>query len=354
MVSIINDDPALGEGTWNSAGSRRRGSDGCYISGQEHPAKLGMEISLFHEPWWLSAATNGRYEESVVRRQNDIVGRLPYVLSRRGPFRIVQMPPFTHALGPVVDAGAGKPQTRLTRRLSITRALIDQLPSHSHFRLCLDPSLDGGLAIADGLAFQDRGFMVTTQYTFQINCRKRSEELWTAMPFKTRQHIRRAEEKYVVRSVDDPQFFVEFYLRNIQALGRANRLEHTNFPALFSECRSRRCGEILAAFASDGSPVAMIFLVWDNSTMYYLLSTRARDTGDNGSVNFLLWSAMKQAGQLGLTFDLDGVSTSGTARFLSGFGGEIRTRLVIRRSAMPYRILLSLKQQHSDESRWFT
>jgi hypothetical protein len=89
--------------------------------------------------------------------------------------------------------------------------------------------------------------------------------------------------------------------------------------------------------------------------MYYLLSTRAPDKDDNGSVNFLLWSAMKLASQLGLVFDLDGVYTSGTARFLSGFGGQIKTRLNIQRSVMPYRALQSLKRQYfKDESQFFT
>jgi Acetyltransferase (GNAT) domain len=326
-----------------------------FVSEQANPVRPGTETSLFHESWWLSAATNGCYEESVVKIGNDIVGRLPYVTKRRGPFQFVRMPPFTHILGPVVDAGVGKPQTRLARRLSITRDLIDQLPPHSHFSLCLDPSLDGGLAIADGLAFQDRGFNVAPQYTFQIDCRKRPEELWAAMHTKTRQHIRRAEEKCVVRPVDDPQYFIHFYLGNLQASGKVSRLEETSFPALFSESRSRRCGEILGAFASDGSPLAMTFLVWDKTMMYYLLSTRGHEVNDRGSINFLLWSATKKAAQLGLTFDLDGVSTSGTARFLSGFGGDIKTRLVIQRSAMPYRVLQSLKRQFfRDESRFFT
>jgi FixJ family two-component response regulator len=337
------------------AHSSPRRSNECHKPKQAHHVKSGAEHLLFHEPWWLSAATDGHYEESVVKHGSDVVGRLPYVITHRGPFQIVRMPPFTHLLGPVVDAGVGKPQTRLTRRLSITRELIDQLSPHSHFRQCLDPSLNDGLAIADGLAFQDRGFTVTPQYTFQVDCRKSSEELWAAMHFKTRQHIRRAEEKYLVRGVDDPQYFIKFYQQNIRALGIVNRFEHKNFPTLFSECHSRGCGEILAAFAPDGSPVAMTYLVWSNSTMYYLLSTRARDKADNGSVNLLLWSAIKQGGQLGLTFDLDGVSTSGTARFLSGFGGEIKTRLVIQRSRMSYRILQSLKQQYSqDEAPFFT
>jgi hypothetical protein len=64
---------------------------------------------------------------------------------------------------------------------------------------------------------------------------------------------------------------------------------------------------------------------------------------------------MKQASQLGLVFDLDGVYSSGTARFLSGFGGQIKTRLTVRRSRMPYRALQFLKSRYKrDESQFFT
>jgi lipid II:glycine glycyltransferase (peptidoglycan interpeptide bridge formation enzyme) len=265
------------------------------------------------------------------------------------------MPHFTHVLGPAVDAGDGKPQTRLIRRLSITRSLIDQLPRSADLRLYLDPTLDDGLAIADGLAFQDRGFTVAPQYTFQIDCRKTLDELWAAMHFKTRQHIRRAEENYTVHSEGDPQRFIAFYLKNLEAKGRTNRMDFRNFPALFSECRDRNCGEVFSAVAPDGSPMAMTFLVWGYNIMYYLLSTRASDKGDNGSVNFLLWSAMKKASELGILFDLDGVYTSGSARFLSGFGGQIKTRLTISRSRMPYSFLRSLKWRYTrDETQYFT
>jgi Acetyltransferase (GNAT) domain len=288
--------------------------------------------SIFHEPWWLAAATDGRYEEVVVEQGGKIVGRLPYLSTPRGPFQLSRMPPFTHLLGPVIHTGVGKPQTRLAHRLSIARALIDKLPSFVHFEQEFDPSADDGLAAADGLAFQDRGFGVAHHYTFEIDCRKDLACLWDAMHFKTRQHIRRAEKKYVTRSIDDPATFTEAYLRNIKALGKTNILEFDRFPALFAQCRSRKCGEILAAFADDGSAVAMVYLVWSRTTMYYLLSTRRPDPADSGSVNMLLWSAIKHAHERGLIFDLDGVYSSGAARFLSGYGGQIKSRLNVRRS----------------------
>jgi len=312
----------------------------------------GIANSLFHEPWWLSAATDGRYEEVVVEQGGKIVGRLPYLPTQRGPFRVSRMPPFTHLLGPLIESGVGKPQTRLTRRLSITRALIDKLPPFTHFEQEFDPTMDDGLAVADGLAFQDRGFGVAQRYTFEIDCRKELQCLWDAMHFKTRQHIRRAEEKYTARAIDDPAIFAQAYLSNIKALGKTSWIEFECFPALFAECRSRNCGQILAACGQDGVPVAMVYLVWSRTTMYYLLSTRGQDPADNGSINMLLWSAVKYGHERGLIFDLDGVYSSGAARFLSGFGGQIKTRLMVSRSGAVYRAWQTLKQIHSkSESR---
>lgn len=314
-----------------------------------------MEVSLFHELWWLTAVTDGHFQEVVVKQGSDIVGRLPFVTVRRGPFRVLRMPAFTHVLGPAVDAGTGKPQTRLTRRLSITRSLIDQLPPHSHFLQHLDPSWDDGLAGADGLAFQEHRFVVTPQYSFEVDCRRSLDDIWAAMHQKTRQPIRRAEEKYSVHAVDHPKSFIDFYLQNTTTWGRENRIDFARFPALFAECDARKCGAVLGAFDREGSPTAMAYFVWGRGRMYYLLSTRSFRSNDYGAVSLLLWSAMKQAHEMGLVLDLDGVYSSGTARFLSSFGGQLKTRLTIRRSRMLYSALQGLRRQYrQDESQFFT
>jgi hypothetical protein len=286
--------------------------------------------ALFHEDWWLLAATGGRYHEVTVGSGSSIVGRLPFVIRKRMGFTELRMPPFTHVLGPAVESGPGKYQTRISHRMSIIRRLIDQLPKFDYFKQALDSS------ISDGLAFQDRGFRVSVNYTFEIDCSRNLEEIWSAMHFKVRQHIRRAKEKFSVVSVTDPNEFLHFYMTNLQKLRRTTLIEFATFPDAFLQSQTRDSGEILCARWPDGKPAAMVYLVWGHGTMYYLLSTRAHDRGDNGSVNLLIWSALKRAHQRGLLFDLDGVSTTGTARFLSGFGGQLKTRLIVERSALLY------------------
>ncbi len=189
----------------------------------------------------------------------------------------------------------------------------------------------------------------------EVDCRRDLADIWAALHQKTRNQIRRAEGKYSVRIVEDSNCFVDFYMKSVKAWGRANRIEFKHFSTLFSECRSRECGKILGAFDQDGAPVAMTYLVWGHGIMYYLLSMRSFLSMDYGSISLLLWSAMKEAQRIGLIFDLDGVYSSGTARFLSGFGGQIKTRLVIRRSRMPYSALQSLRRHYTqDESQFFT
>jgi hypothetical protein len=281
-----------------------------------------------------------------------VVGRLPFVVTRKMGLTTLRMPPFTHLLGPVVDAGQGKPQTQLLKRMSIVRDLIDQLPRFDHFKQALNAST------VDGLAFQDRGFEITPQYTFRIDCRRDPQQIWQDMHFKTRQHIRRAEEKFRVSTVEDACRFTQFYDANVRKQGLTNNIDFAPFGTVLNESQMRDCGEILCASWPDGTPTAMVFLVWGHGTMYYLLSSRASDAGDNGSVNLLLWTAVQRAHAGGLVLDLDGVSSSGTARFLSRFGGSLEMRLIVRRSKFLYSALQTTKRRliggRADETTAFT
>jgi hypothetical protein len=308
-----------------------------------NPQQNLSKASLFHEYWWLEAVAAGRFSEVEVAQGNFVTGRLPFFITKRKGLQILGMPDFTHLLGPVVNSSDGKPQTRITNRISTVGALINQLPPFDFFKQVIDPAPDDGLALIDGLAFQMHGFQVGYQYTFQIDCRANLDALLAGMSVKVRTPIRRAEEQRTVVAINDPERFVSFYMENLRKTNRKSYMQFDRFPILFSECRARSCGEILAAMRPDGVPVAMAFVVWDDKKMYYLMSTRDTTLHDNGSANLLVWSAMKRAHELGLIFDLDGVSNEGTARFLTGFGGTIKTRLVVTKGQSVYNVVQSVK-----------
>jgi len=300
---------------------------------------VAQQPSLFHQDWWLAATSGNRFSMVEIEEAGAVVGRLPFVTTRPFGMTILRMPPFTHVLGPIVDCGEGKHQTLLKNRIKLTKQLIERLPKFDYFSQICDASADGGLAQADGLAFQECGFRVGTQYTFRVDCRKTLETLFAEMHLKTRQHIRLAEKSYSVIPVYEPTTFTAFYLRSLQLKNKTPNVPMERFPELYLECRKRDCGQIFAAIDERGTVMAMTFLVWDKQTMFYLLSARSPDHPDKGAVSQLIWTAMTHAHERGLVFDLDGVSTTGTAQFLTGFGGELGARMTVAKARPLYSTL---------------
>src|SRR5437016_3909144 len=66
--------------------------------------ELQLSGSLFHEHWWLAAVSSNNFGEITETYGGRLVGRLPFIVTRRKGFRVIEMPPFTRVLGPVVDA----------------------------------------------------------------------------------------------------------------------------------------------------------------------------------------------------------------------------------------------------------
>jgi hypothetical protein len=298
-----------------------------------------MNSLLFHEPWWLAASSGGRFREVTVERGGEVVGRFPFVMSRRMGFRILRMPHFTHVLGPVVHEGKGKPESRLRQRIATIRELVEKLPPSD----CFMQSCIG--SPSDAVAFQACGFLVRPQGNFQIDCRASLESILDNMNFKTRGHIRKAEKDYAISVVDDPKVFESFYLSNMERTGRGDSMIFDNFPALFTACCERESGEVLAAHPRSGEAAAMAFLVWGNGVMYYLLATRRPTPASAGAANLLLWSAIKQAHERGLILDFDGIIHTGQMRFFLGFGGQMSSRLIVTRSRPLYNVIRYVSQR---------
>ena len=58
--------------------------------------------TLFHEDWWLNAATGRRWDIVTVERDGVVVASMPFVLRNRFALRFLTMPPYTRTLGPLL------------------------------------------------------------------------------------------------------------------------------------------------------------------------------------------------------------------------------------------------------------
>jgi hypothetical protein len=155
---------------------------------------------------------------------------------------------------------------------------------------------------------------------------------------KTRNVIRRAQERFTIAEENDPERFLAFYLANLRRRGLRNTYHMPSVKAVIGECVRRGRGKIRVALDEGGSYNSAIFTVWDRRAHYYLMSTRSHDAG-NGATSMLLWDAIKSAAENDLVFDFDGARHGADAKFFAGFGGTFRPRYWVWKSSLACRAL---------------
>jgi len=141
------------------------------------------------------------------------------------------------------------------------------------------------------------------------------------------QGVDTALEQYDVVPLDDSQAFIQFYARNLQ---RKSYVDLSVCAKIIQSCIARKRGRILTARNRKGELVAANFCAWDAKSSYYLMSTRADNSG-NGAGSLLLWKAILDATSRQLVFDMDGLASEGGILFFAGFGAEVRPRYVAER-----------------------
>jgi hypothetical protein len=291
---------------------------GRQIPGRYNP----LTPTVFHEAWWLEAASGGDYGEVTVSAGDRVVGRLPFSIKKM-PARcgLCTMPDLTHFLGPAIDAGDGASANRALKHDGILRELLSRLPPHTGFYQKLHRD------IIDTLVFQDHGYRTTVQFTYEI-APAPPADIWATMRDKTRNVIRRAEEQYTVLNLHDPAEFAAIYDRNLDSRGLSNY--YKRIIPICAAALQRDAGRITAARDKSGQIAAAIFYVWDARTAYYLLSTRSGNAA-NSAVSLLIWRAIQDSLTRGLLFDFDGVATPGSRLFYTGFGGQVAPRFIVSR-----------------------
>lgn len=303
----------------------------CRKSMERVPPRLPTP-TIFHESWWLEAASGGTYREAVISSDNRIVARLPY-LQLRKPTRqtALIMPPMTHALGPALAADVlDNHSLKSLRSFSLVRQLIAELPrsSYAWFKL--------HRGTANTLAFEAAGFSSGVEFTVEI-APDSPDALWRRMRDKTRNVIRRAQEQLTVVETFCPAEFVDFYEDNLREKGLRNNYDGQVCRRLVTECLRRGAGRLLVAVDPTGAFKAGVFTIWDDEVEYYFMSTRTLDSG-NGATSLLIWSAIQHASLRGLIFDLDGINAKANLLLLTGFGGTLKPRFFVHRASVAFQM----------------
>ncbi len=299
------------------------------------------DIPIFSKDWWLdSVCGNDNWDVVLVEKGGQIVASLPYYKTKKFIFNIITMPKLTQTMGVYIKYPKNqKYYKRLSWKKEMITKLIESLPHFDYFLQNFDKS------ITNWLPLYWKGFQQTTRYTYVIE-NITIEELSKNLETDIRRRRRKANEVGVVVSEsDDIEKFLEL---NKMTFDRQNLDMPYSFEfvkKLYAVCRENNSVKMYFAKDSDENIIAVNFLVYDNSTVYYLMGGIDPKFKDLGGMDVIQYESIKFALESGKCFDFEGSMIESIEKYFRSFGAVQKPYFTISKTNSK---LLRLKNATKD------
>lgn len=294
-------------------------------------------MPLFHQPWWLNALEPGAWDAASIEADGRVIASLPYVRERRFGLVLLRQPSLTQFLGPWLQDREGKYVTRLTREHELIESLIAQLPKFDVFTQSLSWTR-GNI-----LPFYWKGFSSEVRYTYRIDANSDPDQLWTDFHERTRRNVAKAKKHVEIGESLDLGRFIHFNQEVFARQGLKLPYSQELLKRIDSACGGRGVRKILFAEDAKENVHAAVYLVWDETTCYYLMSGADSELRSSGAGTLLMWESIKFAMKNGLAFDFEGSMIKPIEQFFRGFGARQTPYYRVTKMSQRARALLSVR-----------
>jgi hypothetical protein len=251
-------------------------------------ASAPADFPVFMQDWYLDAVCEGGTWEAAIHLVNgETVAGWPYFMKNKLGWRYVAMPLMGKFMGPYIV----KERRNIKKEMQILESLLTQLPSDlAAFQQ------DFNYTVTNWLPLYWKGFSQTTRYSYIIPLAVSERQLWDNLESDYRRKIKKAGSSLIVRD-DLPA--KELYRLCALSFDRQSLnfpLSYAYFEGIYLAFESKNAGKAFFAVDSDtGLTHSAIFLIWDQSSAYFLWGGDDPALRSSASGIFLQWHAILYA-----------------------------------------------------------
>lgn len=269
-------------------------------------------FSIFHQEWWLNAATDGHYDLIEVKKDGLVIGDLAIFMQTHLGMKIITRPPYTRTLGPRLFLPPSKPFRRAQNIRNTIAELVKKIPPYDSLHISLDPEDE------TAFAFSLCKFTIGQAFTFRVPLDIPLKDVWDNCDQKTRNLIRTADKKLSVVCNTNLDDFIRISL--IDQPRAQNSHDFARMKKIFDACCQREQACVMSAWDEHNQLIAAVVLIWDQNNLYFWQSARDRGATIAGSNMLLIWQSIEYAHNRGLTFDFDSFASAKSAKMIASFG----------------------------------
>jgi hypothetical protein len=277
-------------------------------------------ICIFSQYWWLDAVSQSDgWDVILCEKGGSILAALPYSFTRSRKGIEIYQAKLTQKNGMYIKYPSRQKYTsRLSFEKKVMREIIEKLEKDN---LC-KYTQNFDYTTTNWLPFYWNGYNQTSRYTYVIEDTSNLEKIYSNIDSSTKNIIRKAEKLVRVKEDLDINSFYEINKMTFERKGMKIPYNYELLSRIDEECKKRRCSKILYAVDEEENIHAAIYLVWDKTSMYYLLGGINPSYKNSNSTSLLLKTAIELAAEMNLKFDFEGSMNKEIEEFFGSFGGK--------------------------------
>lgn len=274
--------------------------------------------TLFCKSEWLRNVLEDSFEIAVCRGDGEIRAGLPLPLDRRGRDRSVVHPPIASTMGVLLrpPSPGRKYEKRLSEEMAAIAELVALLPRFRSFSISCHPEF------MNWLPFYWAGYQQTTHYTYVLPSIQSREAILEGMDYSKRKNINKAAKEVRIDATATVDELYEHHCRTLKRQG-ATISYRREYLRRVHDAAGKVGGVIVRrAVGLNGAVHAIILIVYDHKSAYYLVSSIDPEFRNSGSATLLLLQAIEEVRAFTDRFDFEGSMIPGVERSFRKFGAR--------------------------------
>ena len=272
--------------------------------------------SIFEQPWWLDAVAPGQWEAIEIKKNGEIIARLPYVKTKRFGFKLLALPDYTQTLGFWINDTGAKNAKKYARHKDLISELIEKLPRRYNIDLSLDHACEYLFP------FKWNNCTLQMAYSYRLENLYDIDQVWKGFAENVKTDIKKAQK--IVRIEDDHSItdLIEMQDKAFERQGRKHVNNIILIKRLDDALVQRNARKLLCAVDEEGRIHAAAYFVYDSKCCYYLIGGGDPELRNSGASSLLVWEGIKFASTVSQSFDFEGSMIEPIERFFRAFGGK--------------------------------
>ena len=172
------------------------------------------------------------------------------------------------------------------------------------------------------LPFFWNGYTAVTRYTYVIEETSDDEMMWEKISSSYRNLIRKGYKYGRICEGYSADAFWNLHKKIFEKQGLECPFSYDLWIRLYNACMEHGCAKILYAKDSNGNILSVLFLVWDEQSVYHLLGGSMPEYQHLQTYNMLTWEGIKIASRMGLKYDFEGSVIKRISKSMRQFGGR--------------------------------